>query len=1857
MARGAFGGIKTDMKTTTNLTAVHPRQVTGNVNGASALDWGRVIGNFRAMLWLWLVLAGFALASTVGAADSRWLSYAAPGRTALAPGVTKAPPVRLVVKGVDRSDFEAVSDGAWVHPRTLAGRDFSMLELEGGGVGGEIGDPQIPYHGQFIQVPEGSQVRLVIDEVQWAEIEGQFSVMPRQEPPADAIGAGTPPFRQNLSAYQKDEFLPAAPVRIADRMKIRHNDLVYVMYNPLTYNAERGQLKAARFVRWHLEVTPGTASTGASDRAATDTLGTQAFAPMVAQAIDVRPEPAPEKASPEPKLVTGNGADYLIIVHPNFEDEITPLADWKHQKGLKTKVVSTTSIASPITDTAIKNYIKNAYDTWSPAPTYVLLVGDSSYIPANYKSVHPYHGTKTATDLYYATTDGTDIFPDIFLGRFPCASGTECTRMVNKTLEMEKNPTTSSSFYNSVLVAAYFQDQDDSDPADGYEARLFMETGLAVRDYFSSLGYSVSTSFVAENSITPRRYNRNSLLHTNGALYATSPTYLTATAARTAVSTAVNNGVWLVQHRDHGGITGWGDPPFGNTEVNALANSNKYPIVLTINCQTAWFDYSGGDCFSEAWLKKSTGGSHCVIGASRVSYSWWNDWMVHGFFECLYANYMETLSGFTGYKAGLSYGDNFVGKGTHIGQVLNYGKMMMYDKFAGGSQSGLCLVEFEIMTLLGDPEHSPRKKVPASIAATHPAGLVSTIFTNFNVTVTSGGSPLAGAKVALVLDPGDYFTATTSAGGIASFGFTPDTPVGGNNRMSIVVSHPDYRPYTNSILITTLGMVVTVPTSATEGDGALTLAGNVRIPAPLPTALTVNLSSLDTTEVTVPASVIIPAGATNVLFTPTVVDDAILDGTRSATVKATAVGYGDAADSILIYDNERATITVTTPTKTGEGRPPITGTVALNLMPYYNFVVSLASSDTSELTVPATVTIPAYTTSATFDITPQDDNIIDGTKNVTITGSRTGHNSGSDVTAVFDNESTAIVLQTPAILMENAGALVGAGRVSLDGTLLTNLVVALGSSDTTELTVPASLTIPAGSTSAVFTITAVNDLLVDGPQTVLVSAVPFGMGRATNSIIVYDDESPPAPYNPIPVNGDDNVIVTTSLDWDYFGVSGTGVSNEVFLGTSPILTSANRLGYTTSTIWTPVRLAPMQTYYWQVITHRGALSTAGPVWTFATRGVHHFTWSSIVSPQMVINPFGVIVSARDEFNTVVTNFTQTVDITGLVGSPSATLFADSFENGNFNGWTSNSSSFVIVVTNGTSAAGSNSLTMIGGTGLHYNGLSFSLANLRPEIVKFSVRAAANDKYAAYVVLGDGAAVGTTAAWFYTRPDGTMGLYEDIVGPHTVPFVANQWYEIELVFDWDQQRIHYKRDGVLIESGIPFRSASVTHLSTLNIYNYDNTQAWWDDFQIISSNQVTQVAVSPTQSPNFVNGYWSGSMTVNELATNMVLMAEDSLGNKGASGSFNVIANTHPALSVSDIGVVEGDSGLRSAVFTVRLNPASGTNVTVSYATSDGTATAGVDYTAASGDLTFLAGQTAKTVSVNILGDTLTEGDEHFLLTLSNPFNALLSNSVARCVIWDDELPPNIYIHSAVGQPWGRPDNIEAMNQVFGTTNWMEVFFETVNPQLLFSTASRFIFMEGSDDNALVMEAFMSTNSSRYSSWVAAGGFAFLNAAPNEGDGMSFYLGNTLNYPISNAHTGRVVMASHPIATGPFTPAGTTYSGSAFAHASVSGAGLRTLIWDVEDTNQVLVAEEPYGSGNVVMGGLTMPTYHAPQPNAYNLRANLIAWASDPKPYIQGLDAYVIETDTGTTNMYFPITLSRPYGSNVTVNFGTSATGQ
>jgi len=124
---------------------------------------------------------------------------------------------------------------------------------------------------------------------------------------------------------------------------------------------------------------------------------------------------------------------------------------------------------------------------------------------------------------------------------------------------------------------------------------------------------------------------------------------------------------------------------------------------------------------------------------------------------------------------------------------------------------------------------------------------------------------------------------------------------------------------------------------------------------------------------------------------------------------------------------------------------------------------------------------------------------------------------------------------------------------------------------------------------------------------------------------------------------------------------------------------------------------------------------------------------------------------------------------------------------------------------------------------------------------------------------------------------------------------------------------------------------------------------------------------------------------------------------GATVTISAPAAPTVAFSAATYTVGEGDG---SKVITVQLSAASTGTATVHYATSPGTATAGSDYTTASGTLSFSPGQTSKTFSVPILEDTVVEGSETVNLALTSPTGATLGTpNTAVLTIVDNDVTP------------------------------------------------------------------------------------------------------------------------------------------------------------------------------------------------------------------------------------------------------------
>ncbi len=148
---------------------------------------------------------------------------------------------------------------------------------------------------------------------------------------------------------------------------------------------------------------------------------------------------------------------------------------------------------------------------------------------------------------------------------------------------------------------------------------------------------------------------------------------------------------------------------------------------------------------------------------------------------------------------------------------------------------------------------------------------------------------------------------------------------------------------------------------------------------------------------------------------------------------------------------------------------------------------------------------------------------------------------------------------------------------------------------------------------------------------------------------------------------------------------------------------------------------------------------------------------------------------------------------------------------------------------------------------------------------------------------------------------------------------------------------------------------------------------------------------------------NSSIVFTPSSSGIYYLAARESGNN-ASGAYTLSARLLPNVnvSVSDASVAEPDSGTAAAVFKVSLSSAVSRDVTVTYTTSNDLALAGADYVAATGQIVIPAGSTSTTFSVNVLGDTLFEPNETFVVRLSNPVNATIKDGTGVGLITDND---------------------------------------------------------------------------------------------------------------------------------------------------------------------------------------------------------------------------------------------------------------
>jgi hypothetical protein len=206
----------------------------------------------------------------------------------------------------------------------------------------------------------------------------------------------------------------------------------------------------------------------------------------------------------------------------------------------------------------------------------------------------------------------------------------------------------------------------------------------------------------------------------------------------------------------------------------------------------------------------------------------------------------------------------------------------------------------------------------------------------------------------------------------------------------------------------------------------------------------------------------------------------------------------------------------------------------------------------------------------------------------------------------------------------------------------------------------------------------------------------------------------------------------------------------------------------------------------------------------------------------------------------------------------------------------------------------------------------------------------------------------------------------------------------------------------------------------------------------------------------------------------------------------------------------------------------------------------------------------------------------------------------------------IYAYNAVGaEPWTwapLPLNSEVMDSVFGLegTGWTRGYFETIDPLTVFNDSTCTVYLEGGDSHDVPLSIFLAANLPLIESWVFDGGHLLICSAPNYFGPINCGFGGVQIIWPRYTWTASTVNPLHPIFQGPYSPGDNIWDGTYFAHAKLTGGTLTPLLVDtlVGDT---VMAESTWGSGKLLFATITVPGWHNPAPDGFNLKANMLTY--------------------------------------------------
>lgn len=309
----------------------------------------------------------------------------------------------------------------------------------------------------------------------------------------------------------------------------------------------------------------------------------------------------------------GRQADYLALAPTAFRTPVYRLLKHRHKNGLSVQVATPDDVYNEfsygvVDAVALRHYVGFAYHHYvSPKPAYALFVGTGSYDPLNTLGkgdvdiiptrIAGAFKSRTATEQWFVTVDGSDLLPDLALGRITATNVAEVTRAVGKIIAFE-TASTNGPWYETALLVA-----DNTDNFKSFTAtntKVHLEAGG-----FES--FNIGTAYLDDTA---------------------------AASIRLSIQTYLNSGGHLLHYMGHGSVGKWAQEDLWNrTNAIVMANTN-YPIVMVFSCQVGAFHEPGDPCLADAIVLSAGAGSGCVA-PSALSVQLYAQKLADGFYEAL----------------------------------------------------------------------------------------------------------------------------------------------------------------------------------------------------------------------------------------------------------------------------------------------------------------------------------------------------------------------------------------------------------------------------------------------------------------------------------------------------------------------------------------------------------------------------------------------------------------------------------------------------------------------------------------------------------------------------------------------------------------------------------------------------------------------------------------------------------------------------------------------------------------------------------------------------------------------------------------------------------------------------------------------------------------------------------------------------------------------------------------------------------------------------------------------------------------------------------------------------------------------